>query len=138
MNNQNCCLEHFILLLNYIPGKGEFIFPRLLLDLFFIKQKIKNEINRSALMPPSAHQRECRHRIQPQFSILPSVQLKHVQNGVVHLGEHSQVDRQAGLAILSGWRACEPGKSIVLLQNKPEHIGGGLRVEGVRVPLGLI
>lgn len=34
MNNQDCCSEHFILLLSYIPVKGEFIFPRLLLDLF--------------------------------------------------------------------------------------------------------
>lgn len=28
--NQHCCLEHFVLLFNYIPGKGEFILPCLL------------------------------------------------------------------------------------------------------------
>lgn len=34
--------------------------------------------------------------------------LKHVQDGVVHLDQYSQVDRQAGLAVLRGRRARQP------------------------------
>lgn len=48
------------------------------------------------------------------------MQLKHVQDGVVHLNQHSQVDGQAGLAVLRGRRARQPGEGIVLLQYEPE------------------
>lgn len=51
----------------------------------------------------------------------PSVtRLKHVEDGVVHLDQHSQVDGQAGLAVLRGGRARQPGEGVVLLQYKPE------------------
>lgn len=46
--------------------------------------------------------------------------LKHVEDGVVHLDQHSQVDGQAGLAVLRGGRARQPGEGVVLLQYKPE------------------
>lgn len=46
-------------------------------------------------------------------------QLKHVQNGIVHLDQYGQVDRQAGLAVLGGRGARQPGEGIVLLQYKP-------------------
>lgn len=46
-------------------------------------------------------------------------QLKHVQDGVVHLGQHGQVDGQAGLAVLRGGRARQPREGVVLLQYKP-------------------
>lgn len=59
-------------------------------------------------------------------TVLIPPQLKHVEDGIVHLDKYSQVDRQAGLAVLSCRSACEPGQGIVLFQNKPEHIGGGL------------
>lgn len=48
--------------------------------------------------------------------------LKHVQDGVVHLDQHRQVDRQAWLAILCGGRARQPWQGVVLLQYKPAHV----------------
>lgn len=52
MNNQNCCLEHFILLLYYIPGKGSS--SSLIFSLFFFKEKNKY-VNNGALAPSSDH-----------------------------------------------------------------------------------
>lgn len=52
--------------------------------------------------------------------VLSVTRLKHVEDGVVHLDQHSQVDRQAGLAVLRGGRARQPGEGVVLLQYKPE------------------
>lgn len=64
----------------------------------------------------------------PRAVLEVSHQLKHVQDGVVHLDQHSQVDGQAGLAVLGGRGARQPGEGVVLFQYKPEHIRGGLRV----------
>lgn len=47
--------------------------------------------------------------------------LKRVQDGVVHLDQHSQMDRQAGLAVLCSGCTRQPGQGVVLLQYKPVH-----------------
>lgn len=45
--------------------------------------------------------------------------LKHVQYGIVHLDQHSQVHRQAGLAVLGCRSTRQPREGVVLLQHKP-------------------
>lgn len=117
MNNRYH-LDQSILLLYYIPGKSEFISPHLLFETIHVEVYI----SRSALVPSGDAVRDGR----PSSFVLIPPQLKHAEDGIVHLDQYSQVDRQAGLAVLSGRSACEPGEGVVLLQNKPEHIGGGL------------
>lgn len=56
----------------------------------------------------------------PQHWSPSLTQLKHVQDGIVHLNQHSQMDGQAGLAVLRGGCARQPGKGVVLLQYEPE------------------
>lgn len=48
-----------------------------------------------------------------------STKLQYVQNGVIHLDQDSKMDRQAGLTVLCGRRACQPGEGVVLFQHKP-------------------
>lgn len=45
--------------------------------------------------------------------------LEYIHDGIVQLGEHHEVDRKAGAAILSGRVTRKPGQCIILLQNKP-------------------
>lgn len=64
--------------------------------------------------------------VSPLEPSLKSHALKHVQDGVVHLDQYSQVDGQAGLPVLGGRGTRQPGEGVVLLQYEPEHIRGGL------------
>lgn len=48
--------------------------------------------------------------------------LQDVHDGIVELGEHHEVHRQAGAAVLRGWVTREPGQGIVLLQHEPQDI----------------
>lgn len=74
-------------------------------------------------MLSGAQSRNRRHRVN---KTLHSSRLKHVQDGVVHLDQHGQMDWEAGLAVLGGRGTCQPGQGVILFQYKPEHIGGGL------------
>lgn len=55
---------------------------------------------------------------QPEEQVLVCV-LQDVHDGVVELGEHHEVHRQAGAAVLRGRVTREPGQRIVLLQHEP-------------------
>lgn len=95
------------------PG-SRFIWP--------LKNPLQAGATKELRCPLVPRRRKCRHRIvwggrhcSPRVT-----QLKHVEDGVVHLDQHSQVDGQAGLAVLRGGRARQPGEGVVLLQYKPE------------------
>lgn len=104
MNNHHC-LAHSILFLKHPQNKSA-------------NAHMSREVLWCHLVPATSQSRKRTGLNHPQ--------LEHVEDGIVHLGKYSQVDWQAGLTILSCWSACEPGKCIVLFQNKPEHIRGGL------------
>lgn len=69
---------------------------------------------------------------QPEEQVLVCV-LQDVHDGVVELGEHHKVHRQAGAAVLRGWVTGQPGQRVVLLQHEPAQeahtsqpaLGGG-------------
>lgn len=126
---------YVVVTVHYIPGMEESDLPCPLFiheihDFLQKKTKKKNQTektqtNRGALVLSGAQSRNRRHRVTER---LRCSRLKHVQDGVVHLDEHGQVDREAGLAVLGGRGTRQPRQGVVLFQYKPEHIGGGLGV----------
>lgn len=55
------------------------------------------------------------------MALHPVWDLQELEDAVVHLREDGEMNRKAGAPVLSSRTAGEPGKSVILLQNKPER-----------------
>lgn len=62
------------------------------------------------------------HKVLAGMALYPIGDLQELEDAVVHLREDGEMNGKAGAPVLSSRTAGEPGKSVILLQNKPEHI----------------